>query len=138
MNKVDICYGIVLISLACCSFRCTLLLYLQCVYVHSETVAQSEPVGNKHQKSRTTEQPNSRTAEQPNSRTTEQPNSRTAEQPHIVPSRDLLTCISPFFLTFRDHLHIFVGQSSPSFSSTVCFQSCQLSDLLTCIISCIV
>ena len=32
-----------------------------------------------------------------------------------------------FFLTFRDHLHIFVvGQSSPSFSGTVCFQPCQL------------
>ena len=31
------------------------------------------------------------------------------------------------FSPFRDHLHIFVGQSSPSFSSTVCFQSCQLS-----------
>ena len=31
------------------------------------------------------------------------------------------------FLTFRDHLHIFVGQSSPSFTDTVCFQSCQLS-----------
>ena len=30
-------------------------------------------------------------------------------------------------LTFRDHLHIFVGQSSPSFSSTFCFQSCLLS-----------
>ena len=30
-------------------------------------------------------------------------------------------------LTFIDHLHIFVGQSSPPFSSTVCFQSCQLS-----------
>ena len=28
---------------------------------------------------------------------------------------------------FRNHLHIFVGQSSPSCSSTVCFQSCQLS-----------
>ena len=32
-----------------------------------------------------------------------------------------------FFLTFRNHLHVFVGQSSPSFSSTICFQSCQLS-----------
>ena len=31
------------------------------------------------------------------------------------------------FLTFRDNLHIFVGQSSSSFSSTVCFQSCHLS-----------
>ena len=31
------------------------------------------------------------------------------------------------FLTFRDHLHFFVGQSLPSSSSTVCFQSCQLS-----------
>ena len=30
-------------------------------------------------------------------------------------------------LTFRDHLHFFVGQSLPSSSSTVCFQSCQLS-----------
>ena len=32
-------------------------------------------------------------------------------------------------LTCREHLHIFVGQSSPSLSSrpTVCFQSCQLS-----------
>ena len=30
-------------------------------------------------------------------------------------------------LIFRDHVHIFVGQSPPSFSSTVCFQSCQLS-----------
>ena len=28
---------------------------------------------------------------------------------------------------FRDHLHIFVGLSSPSFSSTVCFSSCQIS-----------
>ena len=27
------------------------------------------------------------------------------------------------FLTFRDHLHFFVGQSLPSSSSTVCFQS---------------
>ena len=26
------------------------------------------------------------------------------------------------FLTFTDHLHIFVGQSSPSCSSNVCFQ----------------
>ena len=32
-----------------------------------------------------------------------------------------------YFLTFRDLFHIFVGPSSPSFSSTVCFQSCQLS-----------
>ena len=32
-----------------------------------------------------------------------------------------------YLLTFRDHLHIFVGQSSPSSSSTVCFESCQLS-----------
>ena len=31
------------------------------------------------------------------------------------------------FLIFRDHLHIFVGQLSPLFSSTVCFLSCQLS-----------
>ena len=31
------------------------------------------------------------------------------------------------FLTFRDHLHFFVDQSLPSSSSTVCFQSCQLS-----------
>ena len=31
------------------------------------------------------------------------------------------------FLTFRDHLHFFVGQSLPSSSSNVCFQSCQLS-----------
>ena len=31
--------------------------------------------------------------------------------------------LSHFFLTFRYHLHIFVDQSSPSFSSTVCFQS---------------
>ena len=37
----------------------------------------------------------------------------------------LLTFLT--FLAFRDHLHIFVGQSSPSFSSIVCFQSCQLS-----------
>ena len=29
-----------------------------------------------------------------------------------------------YFLTFRDHLHIFVGQSSPSFSSIVCFHFC--------------
>ena len=29
--------------------------------------------------------------------------------------------LSPFFLTFRDHLHIFVGRSSPSRSSAVCF-----------------
>ena len=28
---------------------------------------------------------------------------------------------------FRDHLHFFVGQSLPSSSITVCFQSCQLS-----------
>ena len=34
-----------------------------------------------------------------------------------------------FCLAFRDHLHlhIFVGQTSPSFSSTICLQSCQLS-----------
>ena len=34
------------------------------------------------------------------------------------------------FLTFRDHPHFFVGQSLPSSSSTVCFQSCQLSVLV--------
>ena len=34
------------------------------------------------------------------------------------------TCFS---LTFTDHLQIFVGLSSLSFSSTVSFQSCQLS-----------
>ena len=33
-----------------------------------------------------------------------------------------LSSFLEFFLTFRDHLHIFVGQSWPSFSSTVCFQ----------------
>ena len=32
-----------------------------------------------------------------------------------------------YFLTFRDHLHISVAQSAPSFSSTVCLQSCHLS-----------
>ena len=37
-----------------------------------------------------------------------------------------LLTFSPF-LNFRDHLHFFVGQSLPSSSSTVCFQSCQLS-----------
>ena len=31
------------------------------------------------------------------------------------------------FSPFRDHLHIFVCLSSPSFSSTVYFQSCQMS-----------
>ncbi len=31
------------------------------------------------------------------------------------------------FLTFRYHLHFFVGQSLPPSSSTVCFQSCRLS-----------
>ena len=39
----------------------------------------------------------------------------------------IVRTVSPFFLTFRDHLHIFVIQSSPSFSSTACFQSCHLS-----------
>ena len=34
--------------------------------------------------------------------------------------------LTHIFLTFRD-LHIVVDQSSPSFSSTVCLQSCQLS-----------
>ena len=31
------------------------------------------------------------------------------------------------FLTYKDDLPIFVGQSSPSFPSTLCFQSCKLS-----------
>ena len=35
--------------------------------------------------------------------------------------------LSNCFLAFRDHLHIFVGRFSPSFSSRVCFQSCRLS-----------
>ena len=42
VNKVDIFHEMVLIELACSSFRCTLSLCLQCVYVHSVTVAQSE------------------------------------------------------------------------------------------------
>ena len=36
-------------------------------------------------------------------------------------------CYFLTFLSFRDHRHIFVGQSSQSLSSTVCFQSCQMS-----------
>ena len=39
-----------------------------------------------------------------------------------VGTDDILIC-----LTFRDYVHIFVGQSSQSFSSTVCFQLCQPS-----------
>ena len=37
VNKVDIFYGIVLVQLACCSIRCILSLYLQCIYVLSVT-----------------------------------------------------------------------------------------------------
>ena len=48
VNKVDIFCGIILIPLACSSFRCTLSLYYQCVYVHSITAAQSEWACNKH------------------------------------------------------------------------------------------
>ena len=35
VNKVAIFYEIVLIPHVCCSFRCTLSLYWQCVYVHA-------------------------------------------------------------------------------------------------------
>ena len=42
VNKVDIFYGIVLILLACCFFRCKLSLYWQCIYVQSVTAAQGE------------------------------------------------------------------------------------------------
>ena len=35
VNKVNIFYGIVLILVASCSFRCTLQLYWQCLYLHS-------------------------------------------------------------------------------------------------------
>ena len=47
----------------------------------------------------------------------------------VSPRRNYLYKITTFhtFLTLRDHVHSFVDQSSPSFSSTVCFQSCQLS-----------
>ena len=46
-------------------------------------------------------------------------------QPNIDTNIQNIQYFSP--LTFRDHLHFFVGQSLPSSSSTVCFQSCQLS-----------
>ena len=35
LHKSQHVYGIVLILVASCSFRCTLSLYLQCVYLHS-------------------------------------------------------------------------------------------------------
>ena len=55
VNKLDYVYGIVLISLACCSFRCTLPLYSQCVYLHSVTAAKSEL--NEARVAQTPEQP---------------------------------------------------------------------------------
>ena len=51
--------GMLLIELACSSFRCTLSLYWQCVYVPSATAGQSELnepriwAGNKHPNTRT-------------------------------------------------------------------------------------
>ena len=51
-----------------------------------------------------------------------------AQQPQRSDGGQYKSCsFTPTFLAFRDHLHIFVGQSSTSFSCTVCFQSCQLS-----------
>ena len=42
VNKVNMFYGIVLIDLASCSFRCTLSLYWQSVYLHSAIADQNE------------------------------------------------------------------------------------------------
>ena len=42
VNKLNIFYGMVLIQLLSCSFRCLLSLYWQCVYLHSIIADQNK------------------------------------------------------------------------------------------------